>query len=105
MTEFDLDRLTKLHVSASPGPWHVGHFDDEHFMSAVSVEAPIGSDLGHPISEVIAATLIQYPDYVVPGDNRWDENATLIAEMRNNLPELLRLARRGMLEELKDSAV
>jgi hypothetical protein len=49
-----------------------------------------------PLGEVVAACLIQEPPYVVPADERYDENADLIAAMRNALPELLRLARLGL---------
>lgn len=49
-----------------------------------------------PGSEVVAACLIQSPPYAVPADERYEENAKLIAAMRTALPELLRLARRGM---------
>jgi hypothetical protein len=32
---------------------------------------------------VVAACLIQSPPYVVPADKKWDENAQLIAAVRN----------------------
>jgi len=49
-----------------------------------------------PGSEVVAACLIQSPPYAVPADDRYEENAKLIAMMRTALPELMRLARLGM---------
>lgn len=99
MQQLDLDALASLDRAATPGPWHVGRFDDEHFMSAISVEALLPGRSGQSTSEVIAATLIQQPPYVVPSDNRDLENAQLIAEMRNALPELLRLAVIGLASE------
>ena len=96
----DLVELDRLSANATPGPWHVGRFDDEQCMSAVSVEAYLPDATGRQLSEVIAATLIQRPRYVDPGDAKWDENALLIVEMRNALPELLRLATIGQTVEI-----
>lgn len=75
MTKDDLDELSLLDSAATSGPWYVGRFDDEHFMSAVSIEGYISDDQGQQNREVIAATLIQQPDYVVPSDGRYSENA------------------------------
>jgi hypothetical protein len=99
MKSEDLAALDALHLDATPSPWHVGRFDDEHFMSAISLEASVTNKAGQTNTEVIAATLIQQPSYVVPSDDRWTENANLIAEMRNTLPELLRLAAIGLAAE------
>jgi hypothetical protein len=52
-----------------------------------------------PAEEMIAVTLLQEPPCVLPPDDRWDENATLIAEVRSAFPELLRLARLGLTIE------
>ena len=98
-SDLDLVRLATLADNATAGPWYVGSFDDEHFMSAISIEALLPSDAPDSRCEVIAATLIQQPDYVVPSDEKWSENAQLIVEMRNALPELLRLARVGLSTE------
>jgi hypothetical protein len=95
----DVAELERLAADATPGPWYVGRFDDEHFMSAISIEAYLSNETGQARSEVIAATLIQQPRYVDPSDARWSENARLITEMRNALPELLRLARIGLTTE------
>ncbi len=54
-----------------------------------------------PSSQVVAATLIQAPAYVVPRDERWDENAQLIVALRNFAPELIKLARLGLEAALK----
>jgi hypothetical protein len=94
----DIDLIARLETEATPAPWYVGRFDDEYFMSAITVEAYIDRE-GRPSREVVAATLIQQPAYVVPNDNRFCENAELIAEMRNALSELIRLARLGQLLE------
>ena len=100
MSEIDLPALAEMAERATPAPWYVGHFDDEHCMSAVSIEAYPGSS-NQVGSEVIAATLIQQPRYVDPSDQKWSENAGLIVEMRNALPELLRLASIGQASERK----
>ena len=68
-------------------------------MSAISVEAyPARADAGRSC-EVIAATLIQKPRYVDPSDGKYVENARLIADVRNALPELLQLAAIGLAAE------
>lgn len=46
--------------------------------------------------EMVAACLVQASPYVVPADDRFEENAVLIAAVRNALPELIRLARLGL---------
>jgi hypothetical protein len=98
-----LDRLGALERGASEGPWYVRRLDDEMCMGAIVVstvpdtgknESMRGG--GWPGSEVVAACTIQSPPYVVPADDRDEENAALIAEVRNALPELLRLARLGL---------
>src|SRR5215207_5461724 len=100
MTENDLENLAKLDAAATPGPWHVRFMDDEHSMNSVAVstrpdtgahESMRAGEL--PGDEIVAATLIQQPAYIVPADDRWDENAVLIATVRSALPELIRLAR------------
>lgn len=98
MSAITLTELAELETKATPAPWYVGSFDDEHFMSAISIEAYLDPSASQG-SEVIAATLIQQPRYVDPSDKRWTENAQLIAEMRNALPELLRLAAIGQAAE------
>ena len=106
MTGIDLDRLAELDQAASPGPWYVRYLDDDHAMSAVAVSTrpDTGDDEsmragGWPFDDVVAACLLQQPRYVDPPDQKWDENAALIAELRTALPELLRLARIGLAQE------
>lgn len=103
MNEVDLAELAGLDAAATPGPWFVRQLDDAHAMSAVTVStAPdTGRDEsmragGWPGGDIVAACLIQAPAYVVPRDERYDENAALIAAVRTALPELLRLARLGL---------
>ncbi|CAH1667740.1 hypothetical protein [Chelatococcus asaccharovorans] len=103
MDKADLDQLDGLAAQATPGPWFVRLLDDAHAMSAVVVATTADTEGGKsmragewPSREVVAACLLQAPPYVVPGDDRYDENAALIAAMRNALPELLRLARLGL---------
>lgn len=100
LTHADLEALAELHARATPGPWHVRFLDDDHCMSAIgiSAEPDTGENeematFGGPGPELLAATLIQAPPYVVSSDRLWDENAALICAMRNALPELMRLAR------------
>lgn len=95
----DIDDIAQLEAVATPGPWYWGRFHDEHFMSAICVEAYIDNEQGGQSREVVAATLIQQPAYVVPSDDRSNENANLIVAMRNALPGLLRLARIGRASE------
>jgi hypothetical protein len=99
-----LDALEKLDQAASKAPWFVEQLDDEVCMGLVAVanRQPPVTPLGGRDwqgDHVIAACLVQSPPYVVPADDRWAENAALIAEMRNALPELIRLARIGLAQE------
>ena len=98
----DLDALAQLERAATPCPWHVRFLDDDHAMNAIGIatEADTGEheDMathGGSGPDLLAATLIQAPPYVLSADGRWQENAELIVAVRNVLPELLRLARRG----------
>jgi hypothetical protein len=106
MTPEELDALEALAASATGGPWYVRHLDDEMCMGARAVSTHPDSGAiesmrsgAWPGEEIVAACLIQAPPYVVPADKRFDENAALIAAMRNALPELLHLARLGLQRE------
>jgi hypothetical protein len=102
-----LDTLARLDGSASPAPWFVREMDDNLCMSAVGVstqeEAFTGQDaFGRSewaVSEMVAGCLVQSELRIVHSDGRWQENALLIATVRNCLPELLRLARIGLGKE------
>lgn len=103
MTNEELDALDALDKAASVGPWYVRSLDDEHCQGAIAVsthpDTGANEDMrsgSWPGSEIVAACLIQQPPYVTPTDDRFEENARLISEMRNALPELIRLARLGL---------
>lgn len=91
--------LDELERTATPGPWFVRQLNDDVCMSAVAVSTQPDSEEGLVDAwrgeEIVAACLIQDPPYVVPGSH-WDENAALIAGMRNALPELLHEAKLGL---------
>jgi hypothetical protein len=105
MTDGDLDRLDALGKAATAGPWYVRRFDDEMRQGAYAVSTSPGPSTGEdedmrsgtwPGEDIVAACLIQSPPYVVPADDRFEENARLIAAVRNALPEPIRLARLGL---------
>ncbi len=103
MTPEALDALEALERSATTGPWHVRRLDDDHFMGAYAVSTRPDTGGNESMAtgawngaEMVAACLIQSPPYVVPADDRFEENAALIAAMRNALPEIIRLARLGL---------
>lgn len=99
MSELDLTELADLEAEATPAPWTQDRFDDQYCMTAIGVRADLPDDDGRLMNEFIAATLIQQPPYIMPSDNRCMANARLIAEVRNALPELLRLATIGRSAE------
>ena len=100
MTIEELAALDRLSEAASPGPWYVRQLDDELCCGACAVSTVPDTGKNEdmrsgswPGQEIVAACLIQNPPYVLSADDRFEENAALIAAMRNHLPELLRLAR------------
>lgn len=104
MSEHWLDRLAEVEQGATPGPWYVRFMDDNMCMGAIAVatEPDAGNNeylVDGAVFGVLAATLIQDPPYIMREDEREEQNANLIAEMRNALPELLRLARIGLQHE------
>ena len=99
----ELDALEALDKAASAGPWYVRRLDDELCQGAYAVstrpDTGASEDMRSgrwPGEEIVAACLIQAPPYVVPADDRFEENARLIVAVRNALPELLNLARLGL---------
>lgn len=103
MTLDDLNALDALERAATAGPWYVRQLDDELCMGAIAVSTHphAGADESlrsgtWPGHEVVAACLIQSPPYVVPADDKWEENAHLIAAVRNAMPDLIRLAKLGL---------
>jgi hypothetical protein len=104
MTTEDLDRLEKLEERASAAPWHVRQqLDDDMCMGAIAValtpdvEENASMRAGTwPSKDVVAACLIQSPPYATVHDDRFQENAELIALVRNSLSDLIKLARLGL---------
>lgn len=103
MTHEELDQLAVLSEAATRGPWHVRHLNDEMHQCAYAVSTKPDTGAGEdmrsgvwPGDEIVAACLIQSPPYVIPSDDKFQENAQLIAAVRTALPELIRLARRGL---------
>lgn len=103
MTADQLEKLTELEKDASPGPWYVIHPDDDMHMGAVAISLSdrLSDDANMrtgtwPSDDVIAACLVQSPPYATIRDGKFEANAALIAEMRNNFAELLRLAKKGL---------
>ncbi len=101
----DLRKLANLERNASPAPWHVRHFDDDACMGAVAIARTSETFSNEsmragtwPSEDVVAACLIQSPPYAMVDDDRFEENAELIAAVRNALPELLRLAELALKE-------
>ncbi len=97
----NLDELETLDRRATAGPWYVRAMDDGMACCATAIATkPNTSGDNDDLSDstfhgVVAATLIQDHNYVIPEDGRSRENAELIAAMRTMLPELIRLARIG----------
>lgn len=99
-----LERLTALHKAATPAPWFERPLNDDLCMSGVGVATEADPyidehgyiDLDWPTEKLVAVCLLQEPRLVNVADKRWQQNADLIAAMRNALPELLRLARLGL---------
>jgi hypothetical protein len=94
LSDDELKDLLALSQKATPAPWYVRHLDDDHAMSltAVSTVPDTGKSERWPKfdhQEIIAATLVQEPRYVCVGDDKWEENAALIATAINVLPALI----------------
>lgn len=106
MTLEELKALEALDRAATAGPWYVRRLDDELCMGAIAVSTrpDTGANEGMrsgawPGAEIVAACLVQAPPYVVPQDDRYEENAQLIAAIRTALPDLLRLAHLALQRE------
>ena len=102
-----IDEIASLELAASPAPWHVTELDDDACMSAVTITKNPTTAREYSVfpewvaEDVVAACLVQSPNLATVDDHLWHENARLIATMRNELPELLRLARIGLASEQK----
>jgi hypothetical protein len=99
----DLNRLEALDKAATPGPWYVRQLDDDMCQGAVAISCKPDDGMvpsmragNWPGHEIIAACLIQSPPYAVVDDDKFEDNAELIAAIRNCLPELLLFARAAL---------
>lgn len=95
--------LEEIDKRATPAPWYVRWFDDEmctngYVVSTVDAGG-VHEEGNYPSewdpTEMIAATLIQTSGSVSPRKGSPGANSFLIALLRNQLPELIRLARIG----------
>lgn len=105
MTIEEIRRLADLEKNASPAPWHVRHLDDDACMGAVAISRTSETFSNEsmragtwPTEDVVAVCLLQSPPYAMIDDDKFEENAELIAAIRNALPELLRLAGQALKE-------
>ncbi|MBQ1025468.1 hypothetical protein [Micromonospora sp. C95] len=99
MTDQELAEIEDLANAATPGPWYVRQLDDDFAMSLVAISTSPDTGFGErwpdfDHHEIVAATLVQQPRYVDVADERWDENAQLIASARQNIPRLITEIRR-----------
>ena len=101
----DISELERLEGLATPGPWFVVELDDELCMGAVAISNEQLPDTRlsmrsatWPSEKIVAVCLLQAPPYALIHDDKFQENADLIAAMRRHLPELLQLGRK-MLED------
>jgi hypothetical protein len=86
--------------AATPGPRHMRFLDDDAVANLVVVSTVPDDEEGRHRpewegSEMVAATLVQFPTpYVAGHDDRWDENAAFIAYARTDVPRLVAGVRR-----------
>jgi hypothetical protein len=105
MNEKRIIEIAVLEQAASPAPWHVTELSDDACMSAVTITKNPSKGREYSVfpewipEDVVAACLVQSPELANVDDRRSHENALLIAAMRNELPELLRLAKLGLAVE------
>lgn len=100
LTDGELAAIEGRAAAATPGPWYVRQLDDDHAASLVAVSTV--PDTGRAerwpdfeASEIVAATLIQFPSrYVDCADERWNVNAEFIANAREDVPRLIAEIRR-----------
>lgn len=106
----DDTRLAEIRArlaAATPGPWYVNQLDDVFSMSFVAVGTSPDDGTGDYASNrydtLVAATLVQQPRYVCHDDDRWDENAALIAHAPADIAYLLAEVKRLTVE--RDAAL
>ena len=101
--------LEQCHKYATPAPWYVRWFDDEMCCNGYVVSTVDAGGVHEEATwpgewdpgEMIAATLVQTSCSVSPSEGRPAANSFLIAMLRNQLPEIIRLARIGWELERK----
>jgi hypothetical protein len=101
MTNEQLEELEHLVSSASKSPWYVSEMDDEACMGAVAVTTTLQTTGARsmragtwPSEDVVAACLVQSPPYATISDDKFIENAQLIAFMRNHIEDLIAIAKK-----------
>ena len=109
----DLLKDLEICEGATEGPWYARATDDDHYMNARYVGLDAGPGFVHDgvcgmggdnkSERVIAITLLQAPDLACVQDERWDENATFIAEARLGWPHAITraLAAEARVKELE----
>ena len=83
------EQRKQVKAQTSAGPWYFRRLDDEWAMNLVSVSTSPGSEENErwpnfDRGEIVAATLVQQPQYVSIADDRHTENALFIAFARND---------------------
>jgi len=105
ISDAELDSIESVAAAATPGPWFMVQLDDDNaaaLRAVATAEIPAGTRWpAFNSDQLVAATLVQHPlGYVLPADNRWDENARFISRARSDVPRLIEEIRR--LRALKD---
>jgi hypothetical protein len=99
LSDAELDAIASRASSSTPGPWFVRFLDDDWAMNLVAVATAAESaaregQLPLDAGLIVAATLIQHPQFVNISDELWDENAEFIAHARTDVPRLIAEIRR-----------
>lgn len=99
ISEDDLNNLEELVSATTPGPWFVRYLDDRSAMNLIAISTKEDTGQGerwpqYDCAEIVAATLIQDPDYVHSADGLWIDNAEFIARARSDVPRLIAEIRR-----------
>ncbi|MFJ5984523.1 hypothetical protein [Lentzea sp. NPDC092896] len=99
ISERELGYIEERANSATPGPWFVRQLNDNRFMTLVAVSTIPDSESSGVENALegeknVALTLVQDPQYAAVSDDLWDENATFIANAREDVPRLVAEIRR-----------
>jgi hypothetical protein len=95
ISDEELVEMSEVATMATPGPWHVRYLNDSDYMTLVAVSTEVDAEnhsSNYPDFDsrtIIAATLVQRPDYAGVSDDRWGENAYFIAKSRTDVPRLV----------------